>query len=250
MTVVGKTLPRLGGARGLRAFRAGVGRCGSRPDLWGHVARRGPGVGLGRPDRAVHVVAVLLAGSLVGNGGLGWLSLTPDSPIVSTLAALALFTVLFTDGQRAGVPELRQAWRLSGRALLLGMPLTFLGVALLAHYVAGLDWKTSFLVGRGAQLDPVFASAIVTRRDVQERLRQLLNIESGLNDGLALPVVVMLIAAGRNRYRVRDADQCRAAGTGPGLALGTALPVTAALLVKLPALGEPRSGRSARSPWL
>ena len=138
----------------------------------------------------------LLAGAVAGSGGFGWLQLTPNSPIVSTLADLALFTVLFTDGQRAGVPELRAAWRLSGRALLLGMPLTFLGISVLAHLVAGLDWVTAFLVGAVlSPTDPVFASAIVTRTDVPARLRQLLNIESGLNDGLALPVVVVLIAA-------------------------------------------------------
>ena len=185
----------------------------------------------------------LLAGAVAGSGGFGWLQLTPNSSIVSTLADLALFTVLFTDGQRAGVPELRAAWRLSGRALLLGMPLTFLGISVLAHFVAGLDWVTAFLVGAVlSPTDPVFASAIVTRTDVPARLRQLLNIESGLNDGLALPVVVVLIAAASS-----------SAGTShtsiwtvllelvAGLALGVALPLVAYLLLKLPLLGsEPR----------
>ena len=185
----------------------------------------------------------LLAGAIAGDGGFGWLSLTPDSSIVSTLADLALFTVLFTDGQRAGIPELRQAWRLSGRALLLGMPLTFLGVAVLAHYVAGLDATTAFLVGAVlSPTDPVFASAIVTRQDVPERLRQLLNIESGLNDGLALPVVVVLIAAASNATSGSGASISTVLlELVAGLALGAALPVAAALLVKLPLLGsEPR----------
>jgi NhaP-type Na+/H+ or K+/H+ antiporter len=185
----------------------------------------------------------LLAGGLAGAGGFGWLTITPHSPIVSTLADLALFAVLFTDGQRAGVPELRRAWRLSGRALLLGMPLTFLGVAVLAHYIAGLDWTTAFLVGAVlSPTDPVFASAIVTRQDVPDRLRQLLNIESGLNDGLALPVVVVLIAAASKTGTSSSASISTVLiELIAGLALGVALPTAAAWVVKLPLLGsEPR----------
>jgi NhaP-type Na+/H+ or K+/H+ antiporter len=116
-------------------------------------------------------------------------------------------------------------------------------VALLAHYVAGLDWTTAFLVGAVlSPTDPVFASAIVTRRDVPERLRQLLNIESGLNDGLALPVVVVLIAAATKTSGGSGASISTVlVELVAGLALGAALPIAAALLVKLPLLGsEPR----------
>ena len=76
------------------------------------------------------------------------------------------------------------------------MPLAFVGMALVTHYLVGLDWTTSFLVGAVlAPTDPVFASAIVGRKEVPAKLRQLLNVESGINDGLALPVVLILIAA-------------------------------------------------------
>lgn len=72
--------------------------------------------------------------------------------------------MLFTDGMRVGFNDLRRAWRLPGRALVLGMPLTFGVTALLAHYVAGLGWAESLLVGAIlAPTDPVFASAIVVR---------------------------------------------------------------------------------------
>ena len=84
---------------------------------------------------------------------------------------------------------------LPGRALFLGLPLTLGGTALLAHYVAGLPWLESFLLGAVlSPTDPVFAAAIVGREGVPARLRQLLNVESGLNDGLALPLVVILLA--------------------------------------------------------
>jgi NhaP-type Na+/H+ or K+/H+ antiporter len=137
----------------------------------------------------------LLAGALIGQGGLGLVDIPSSGPFVTGLADLALFTVLFVDGQRAGLPALKEGWRLSGRALGLAMPLTMVGIALPAHYLAGLDWSTAFLVGAIlSPTDPVFASAIVGREDVPLRLRRLLNVESGLNDGLALPFVLIFIA--------------------------------------------------------
>ncbi|WP_431784443.1 cation:proton antiporter [Streptomyces chumphonensis] len=59
----------------------------------------------------------LIAGFLLGPGVTDVVSVTPDSPIVATLAELALFAVLFTDGMRVGWLDLRSAWRLPGRAL-------------------------------------------------------------------------------------------------------------------------------------
>jgi len=47
----------------------------------------------------------LLAGALTGNGGLGWIDIKPHDPVVGTLADLALFSVLYTDGMRAALPE-------------------------------------------------------------------------------------------------------------------------------------------------
>jgi sodium/hydrogen antiporter len=61
--------------------------------------------------------------------------------------------------------------------------------------VAGLDWPEALLIGAVlAPTDPVFAAALVGNRRVPARLRHLLNVESGVNDGLALPFVVLLLA--------------------------------------------------------
>jgi sodium/hydrogen antiporter len=148
----------------------------------------------------------LVAGAVLGPGVLGVDDIHADDQIVTVLADIALFTVLFTDGQRARLPALRESWRLSGRALGLGMPLTMVGIALPAHYIAGLDWATAFLVGAIlSPTDPVFASALVGRSDVPLRLRRLLNVESGLNDGLALPFVLIFLAtAQRAESRLGD----------------------------------------------
>lgn len=149
----------------------------------------------GLAERTVLSTAVLFLVVGIVAGGTDLLGLQPEDPLVVRLAELALFSVLFTDGMRVGARDLTTAWRLPGRALLLGMPLTLFFTALFAHYVAGLPWPESFLVGAVlSPTDPVFASAIVGREEVPRRLRRLLNVESGLNDGLALPVVLVLLA--------------------------------------------------------
>jgi NhaP-type Na+/H+ or K+/H+ antiporter len=82
--------------------------------------------------------------------------------------------------------------------------LTFGVVLFVTVALSGLDWTTSLLLGAIlSPTDPVFASAIVSRSEVPRRLRKLLNIESGVNDGLALSVLVSLWGAGlpkRERY--------------------------------------------------
>ncbi|MGX7826616.1 cation:proton antiporter [Actinokineospora sp. 24-640] len=181
----------------------------------------------------------LVAGALIGPGGFALVDVPSDGPLVSTLADLALFTVLFTDGQRANVRALRAGWRLTGRALGLAMPLTMVGIALPAHYLAGLDWTTAFLLGAIlSPTDPVFASAIVGRTDVPPRVRGLLNVESGLNDGLALPFVLIFLASA--------AQQDAHLGTVAlelvlGLALGVAVPAAISYAWRLRLLtAEPR----------
>ena len=140
-------------------------------------------------------VIFLVAGFVLALPPIGVISMEADDELVHVLAELALFSVLFTDGMRVGVRDLIKAWQLPGRALLFGMPLTMLFTAIAAHFLAGLGWVEAFLIGAIlVPTDPVFASAIVGRQEVPRRLRHLLNVESGVNDGLALPVVIALLA--------------------------------------------------------
>lgn len=186
----------------------------------------------------------LVGGAVVSDGFLGLIHITPDSEIVAVTADLALFAVLFTDGMHVSFPKLRSAWKNPARALGLGMPLAFIFMALVTHYLVGLDWMTSFLVGAVlAPTDPVFASAIVGRKDVPARLRQLLNVESGINDGLALPVVLLLIAAaGPAAGHAESASPGKIAlELGLGLAFGVLLPLMVTGLVRFRHLGaEPK----------
>jgi sodium/hydrogen antiporter len=179
-------------------------------------------------------LVVLLLGTLLGPGATGVLDITADNPIVSVLAEIALVTVLFTDGQHLPVRLVRQTARLAGRALAIGMPLTAAGIAVLIVLLTDLDWLQAFLVGAVlSPTDPVFAAAIVQREDVPERLRRLLNVESGINDGLALPVVLILLAQGGTPTE-STAPLVLAAELVGGVALGLAVPVAVKGLLRLP----------------
>lgn len=181
----------------------------------------------------IFLIAGLVAGPLV----LGVNRL--DAETVREVASVTLFAVLFADGQRAPWRVLRRRWREPTRALLLAMPLTFVLVGALAHFLIGLDWISSLLIGAVlAPTDPVFAAALVGRDDVPSRLRSLLNIESGLNDGLALPVVLLLIGTLGGRPSGESTE------LGPllgeillGLVLGVVLPLAANALLRVPLLG-------------
>lgn len=163
----------------------------------------------------------LVAGFVLG-GAANVITLRPRDPMVSTLAELALFAVLFTDGMRVGWADVRRAWRLPGRTLGWGLPLTLVITALFAHFLVGLDWAESLLIGAIlAPTDPVFAAALVGNERVPARLRQLLNVESGVNDGLALPFVVVLlaIAAGEHDLHLAEIGLELVAGVAVGVVL-------------------------------
>src|ERR671921_2579983 len=174
-------------------------------------------------------VLFLVAGFVLGPDTTGVLEVNAESPVVAILAELALFAVLFTDGMRVGWADLRSAWRLPGRALGWGLPLTLVVTALAAHYLVGLPWAESLLVGAVlAPTDPVFASALVGNDKVPARLRHLLNVESGVNDGLALPFVIVFlaVAAGSDNLHLGEL----ALEVSLGLMVGVAIPVAAILL--------------------
>ena len=188
-----------------------------------------------RAHRTVLSTAVLflVGGFLLGPGVADVIEVQPGDPIVTQLAELALFAVLFTDGMRVGFGELRSAWRLPGRALALGMPLTFLATTLLAQLFLDLSWPQAFLLAAVlAPTDPVFAAAIVGRAEVPLRLRRLLNVESGVNDGLALPVVLVTLAIVGG---TEASGWALATEIALGIAIGVVLPWLVLRLERLPA---------------
>jgi len=152
--------------------------------------------GLARRSFLSLTAVFVVAGFALGDGGLEVLDLDPTSQFVQGLAVVALIVILFRDGLEVEEEMLQEAWRLPLRKLALAMPLTCVLVALITHALTDLDWTESFLVGALlSPTDPVLSSAVVTNPLVPERIRHSLNLESGLNDGLALPAVLAFTAA-------------------------------------------------------
>jgi len=138
----------------------------------------------------------VLAGFALGEGGTELIDFDPTSGFVQGLAVVALILILFRDGLEVEQEMLQEAWRLPLRKLALAMPLTAGIVALVTHTLTDLGWTESFLVGALlSPTDPVLSSAIVTNPRVPRLIRHSLNLESGLNDGLALPAVLAFTAA-------------------------------------------------------
>jgi NhaP-type Na+/H+ or K+/H+ antiporter len=139
--------------------------------------------------------AFVVAGFVLGEDGLEVLEFDPTSRFVQGLAVVALILVLFRDGLDVEEEALQEAWRLPLRKLVLAMPLTAALVALVTHALTDLGWAESFLVGALlSPTDPVLSSAVVTNPRVPRLVRHSLNLESGLNDGLALPAVLAFTA--------------------------------------------------------
>jgi len=142
----------------------------------------------------------VVAGFVLGQGGLEVLDFSPQSDFVQGLAVIALVLILFRDGLEVEEEMLQDAWHLPLRKLVLAMPLTAVLVALAAHVLTDLDWTESLLLGALlSPTDPVLSSSVVTNPRVPRVIRHSLNLESGLNDGLALPAVLAFTAAAASR---------------------------------------------------
>ncbi len=138
----------------------------------------------------------VLAGFALGHGGFEVLSFSARSPFVTDLASVALIVILFRDGLEVDGEVLQSHWQLPLRKLAIAMPVTAVVVAGLARWLLGLDWTESFLLGALlSPTDPVLSSGVVTDPRVPAVIRNSLNLESGLNDGLALPAVLAFAAA-------------------------------------------------------
>jgi sodium/hydrogen antiporter len=138
----------------------------------------------------------VVAGFVLGSGGLEVLDLDPRSGFVSGLATVALIVILFRDGLEVEAELLQREWHVPLRALAIAMPLTAALVACLAKLVTDLSWTEALLLGALlAPTDPVLSSSVVTNPRVPRLIRHSLNLESGLNDGLALPAVLAFVAA-------------------------------------------------------
>lgn len=132
-------------------------------------------------------------GLLIGDFGLGWADLKFENHFIHGLAEITLILVLFSDAARIDLKDLRKDHNLPARMLLIGMPLTIIfGTAVALALPLGFSfWEAALLAAILAPTDAALGQAVVSSRFVPARIRQTLNIESGLNDGVALPFVLI-----------------------------------------------------------
>lgn len=135
------------------------------------------------------------AGLVLGPGALGVLDLGVDSELVSVLAEATLVIVLFTDASRLDLRTVLREHNLALRLLLVGLPLAVLigtGAGWLLLPTMSLA-SIALLAATLAPTDAALGQSFVDDQTVPARIRQTLNVESGLNDGLAVPFVVILL---------------------------------------------------------
>ena len=140
-------------------------------------------------------ISVLSVGLGIGLAEAGVVEVTPSDETIVELVELALILTLFSDGILVERELLRLHWRPPARAILVAMPVTLVLLALAAAALfPELSLAEAFLLAAVlTPTDPVVTSAVVTARRVPAVVRHTLNLESGLNDGLALPFVLFFL---------------------------------------------------------
>lgn len=152
----------------------------------------------GRSERTWISDAIIFVvfGLLFGPFGLGLLHLNVTSENLRTIAELTLALVLFTDAANANLTVLKSSVRLPCRLLLVGLPLTILlgfGVGRLLFQDFSIV-EAAILATMLAPTDAALGKAVVTNPQVPAHIREDLNVESGLNDGICVPILFALLA--------------------------------------------------------
>ena len=183
-------------------------------------------------------IVFAIFGLLIGPVGLDLLSFKADGETIRTLAELTLALVLFTDAAGADLPVLRRTEALPTRLLLIGLPMTILlgfGVGVLLFEKLSL-FEVALLATMLAPTDAALGKAVVTNEAVPNAVRQGLNVESGLNDGICVPILFVFLALATGKGGEGGPWQLAmvlvAKEIGIGLAVGLVLTTMATLLLK------------------
>lgn len=140
-------------------------------------------------------MAFVLVGLAVGSAGTGWLDVPLQSHVAERITELALAFLLFTDSARLDLRALRSSLGWPSRLLLVGLPLTMLaglGVAVLLF--PSMPLASAFvLTTMLCSTDAALGQRVVEDEAVPARVRQALDVESGLNDGIAVPFFLVAV---------------------------------------------------------
>ena len=156
----------------------------------------------------------VVVGLLVGPKVLGEIDVDSSSSTLRTLAEATLALVLFCDASRIDLGQLRREIGVPLRLLGIGLPLTIaLGAAAAAGIFGQLSIEEAVILAIVlAPTDAALGQAVVTEPRVPQRIRQGLNVESGLNDGICVPLLFAAVA-------IADVESEISSGRSPGTLL-------------------------------
>jgi NhaP-type Na+/H+ or K+/H+ antiporter len=148
------------------------------------------------------VLAGIIAGPLV----LNIVDLTISGSDFENLANLALALVLFTGASKVNLEVLKSSIAIPSRLLMIGLPLTIVFGLIAGFYVFdGFLWvELAILATVLAPTDAALGEAVVTNQAVPPKVREALNVESGLNDGISVPIFLLLMALFKAGSSVHD----------------------------------------------
>lgn len=151
----------------------------------------------------------IIFGFVIGTDGLNVAMFDVGHSAIHLIAELTLLLVLFTDAARIDLTRLRRDHNLPVRMLILGLPLTIAGGTLIATqlFPSFSFWEAALLAALLAPTDAALGQAVVSAKAVPVRIRQAINVESGLNDGIALPAVLLFAALASVQPESSDAGE-------------------------------------------
>jgi NhaP-type Na+/H+ or K+/H+ antiporter len=162
------------------------------------VALIGFGIVSRRVDGTPLTAAIVFVGVglLAGPHALDLLGASPTGESIKLLAEATLAVVLFADASRIDLRTLRREYVVPARLLGLGLPLTIiLGAAVAAAFFGALTVPEALVLAvLLAPTDAALGQAVVTEPSLPSRIRQGLNVESGLNDGVCVPLLFIVLA--------------------------------------------------------
>ena len=151
----------------------------------------------------------IVFGFLIGDGGVSIANLDPGHSVIHTIAEFTLIIILFTDAARIDLSRLRKDHDLPLRMLAIGLPLTIVAGTFLAFQLFPQlsFWEAALLAALLAPTDAALGQSVVSAKIVPVRIRQAINVESGLNDGIALPAVLLFAALASSTAGTTDSNE-------------------------------------------
>ena len=179
-----------------------------------------------------------VAGYLLGNPDFGPLTVDIEASSIHLVAEVTLALVLFSDAARVNLAELRRDLSIPVRLLGIGLLLSLAVGSLLAAWMFdGFPWALAGFVGAAlAPTDAALSVQVINDERIPLHLRRALNVESGLNDGIATPIVVFMLAVAASQLGVVSESVSFEAGAalrelGGGIVAGVFVGVGGAVLI-------------------